>query len=240
MKMALVMLLLLTSQASAQSIDRHIRVLAGADGGSIYGSDFIDLNAGIEAPISRRFEGDANIHVAVLEHKIGLGFGSAWGYRLGGIVWVTRNLGINSYFSHSAYNITQAKKSGSDMLTGVTYRTYLGAPVRFSFDYLRQVDNHVEDITYNCKGKPINGTESNYLQGGEFNMQVRMGTLGPSIVRLVFDTQVGRSRNQGNPRCDGTFVGHITCPRTSTIAGGASVGVLFEFPRHRRYENSRF
>jgi hypothetical protein len=224
-----------------QEFDTHVRVLAGVEGGSVYGNDFLSLSTGLEVPFAKRFEADTNATFTPLEHKIGLGYGTAYGFRLGGIIWVLKSVGINGSYSQSSYVVTHAAKSGSDVFGGITYRTLAwGNPVRFNFDYVRQVNNHIACNTWNQAGVCLNGTEANYLQGGDFGMTVRMGSAGPANVRMVLDVQAGRVLNQGNPQCDGTFGGPITCQRTSTMGGGASLGVVFEFPRHRDTQDLPF
>jgi hypothetical protein len=229
-KRTILAVLLFAAASHAQTYDNHPRVLAGIDGGSIYGNDFLELTTGAEVPIASRFEADGLFTVAPLEHKVGIGFGTSWGYRVGGIVWMTRSLGVNGAYSRSSYSVTGVSKAGSDVFGGLTFRTYaLGAPVRFGLDYVRQVGNRL-----------VGGTESNYLQGGDFSMTVRYGRVGPSIARIVLDIQSGRVLNQPNPQCDGTLGGPITCPRTSTNSGGASVGVVFELSGRHSSEDSRF
>jgi hypothetical protein len=231
--------------APLNEYDNHVRGTFGFTGGSIYGNDFLDMSVGVEAPFAKRFEADASYTFTPIEHKIGIGFGTAQGYRVGGIVWVLKNLGVNGSFVHSSYNVAQKgapnlAKAGEDVFGGLTYRRIAwGVPVRFTFDYVRQINNKCADIVY-VGSKPVNCIESNYLQGGDFNMVARMGSKGPFIIRMVMDLQVGRVKNQGNPQCDGTFGGPDICPQTSTTAGGASGGVVFEFPRHRGYEDSPF
>jgi hypothetical protein len=231
-QLPLILALAIVPAAMAQErapIDNHVRIIAGVNGGSIYGNDFLDLVTGIEAPLPHS-EADAAATFTPLEHKIGLGFGTAWSVRAGGIAWLTRSVGLNTYVSHGAYRVARASKAGSDLLCGVTFRTYaFDAPLRLSFDYVRQIDNHL-----------VGGTESNYLQGGDFNLIWRMGAVGPTVWRMTLDVQTGWVKDQGNPVCDGTLGGRITCPRTSSNSGGASIGLQFEFPRRHGFENSRF
>ena len=50
----------------------------------------------------------------------------------------------------------------------------------------------------------------------------------------------GGVKTQGNPLCDGTFSGPVTCPRTRTLSGGFTAGIYFEFPRRKETEDNIF
>jgi hypothetical protein len=229
--------------------DNHTRFLVGVTGGSVYSNLFVALNAGVEIPIKNRFELDFNdgfspvikvgtVSIPFEEH---LGQGVGWGnnVRGGGILWVTKSVGLNSSVEYSNYSTNIYKGSGY-AFGGVTLRRMAwGVPARFTFDYVRQFNNGIFPNN-------VSGTETAHLQGADFGLTTRMGHLGPSIVRMVVSFQAGHVLTQGNPVCDGTFgvTGgngpNGSCPRTGAWAGGASGGVIFEFPRHSNLENNPF
>lgn len=243
----------------ATTYDDHFRVLGGIGGGGDFGNLFLALNGGIEVPFAKRAELDITdsyspvIHVynviIPFEQHINLGTGSANIANVGGIVWISKgkSLGLNGSAEYSSYS-TQISKGSYYAFGGLTWRKIAwGNPTRFSFDYFRQLDNGIACGTQAACALPgANGTESDHVQGGQFSMVTRMGAVGPAVIRLTFSTNVGHTLTQGNPQCDGTFGTkggngpNGSCPRGSAISGGASMGVIFEFPRHRGLENNPF
>ena len=234
--------------------DDHFRFLAGIHGGGDFGNLFLALDAGVEVPFAKRFEIDLSdayspvVHVynvvIPFEEHINLGTGSANITDVGGIVWVTpgKSLGLNGSAEYSTYS-TNIHKGSYYAFGGLTWRKIVwGQPTRFTFDYFRQFDNGIVCGTVAACALPgANGTESDHVQGGEFGMVTRMGAVGPTIIRMTFSTSVGHVLTQGNPQCDGTFGVYIpSCKRGSAVSGGASMGVSFEFPRHRGLENNPF
>jgi hypothetical protein len=247
-----------TTPATSTVYDDHFRVLGGIEGGGNFGNLFMALDGGIEVPIAKRFELDISdayspvIHVynvvIPFEQHVNLGTGSANIANVGGIVWISpgKSLGLNGSAEYSSYS-TNISKGSYYAFGGLTWRKVAwGFPVRFTFDYFRQLDNGIAcGTTAACALPGANGTESDHVQGGEFGMAVRMGAVGPTVIRMTFSTDVGHTLTQGNPQCDGTF-GNTggpnggACPRGSAVSGGASMGVIFEFPRHRGLENNPF
>lgn len=224
--------------------DVHARFLAGFEGGSSFGNMFLSVTAGAEIPFAKRFELDLGDSFSPLEEHIALGHGWANVAQGGGIVWITKGkaVGLNGSVTYSNYN-TDIAKGGYYSHSGVTYRTYAwGVPTRFTFDYFREFDNGIACGTRAaCLLPGANGTETDHVQGGEFGFAARMGSVGPSVVRLTFTTSVGHTLTQGNQACDGSLGVYIpSCKRGSAVSGGATMGVVFEFPRRRGYEDSLF
>jgi hypothetical protein len=213
--------------------DDHFRFLLGVSGGTSFGNAFLSTSAGVEVPFAKRFEIDLGDAFSPYEEHIALGKGWANAANASGIVWVTpgKSLGINGGAEYSNYSVSIYKGSYYAM-AGLTWRhTGFGLPTRFSFDYFRQFDNGISS----------NGTETDHLQGGEFTVTVRMGAVGPTVARMAFSTSVGHLLTQGDQACDGSLGVYIpSCKRGQAVSGGATVGVNFEFPRHRGEEDSLF
>jgi hypothetical protein len=197
---------------------------------------------------------DINDSFSPFESHVALGHGWANNLSAGGIVWISKgkSLGLNGSTDYSNYSVSISKGSYYAH-GGLTYRTTAwGSPARFTFDYFRQYKNGIACGTVatcaivNENGsltiRPgVNGTETDHIQGGEFGMAVRMGSVGNSIVRLTFSTSVGKVFTQGNEACDGSLGVYLpSCKRGSTVSGGAEMGLVFEIPRHRGYEDSLF
>ena len=234
---------------SQDTYDSHIRFLTGFEGGTSFGNMFVSVTAGAEIPFAKRFEVDVNDSFSPIESHVNLGSGLANDASAGGIVWITKDksLGLNGSVNYSSYN-TDIAKGSYYAHSGLTYRAYAwGDPARFTFNYFRQFNNGIACGTLSAfQVRGANGTETDHVQGGEFGMAVRMGSTGPAVVRLTFSTSVGRVLTQSNPICDGTF--GITggngpngsCYRTTAISGGATMGLVFEFPRHHGDEDALF
>ncbi len=237
---ALFILVLFTPVGKAQELDtqydEQARVLVGSTLGSFFGNNAFGVTAGAEIPFARRYELDLGETYSPLESHVALGSGSANRTSVGGHFWLVKDFGLNGSAEYSSYSVTTASKGGDYAFIGVTWRTFAwGIPTRFSFDYVRQFNN----------GISANGTESAHLQGADFSLVARLGCSGLLCSRAEFDYQVGHVLTQSNPICDGTY--GITggpnggpCYRTGAWSGGASGSFVFEFPRHRGYEDSAF
>lgn len=203
------------------------RVTVGVGGGSLYSNTTISVVSGVEIPI-HRFEIDARNEFSPYENHTGLGTGTAELLRGTGILWA-RSVGLAGNYEYNEYT-TSIHKGMRKVFAGVILRKSLdGVPSRFEFDYVRQVQNHL-----------VGGTESAYLQGGRFAMTTRMGCTGSVCSRLAWEMQGGRVFLQGNPICDGTFSGPVTCARQSAISGGVKASFVIEFPRNRGHEDDAF
>jgi hypothetical protein len=234
--------------------DDHFRFLTGLHGGGDFGNYFLSLDAGMEIPFAKRFEIDLsdgfspvvkvyNIVIPFEEH-INLGTGSANTATVGSTVWVSpgKSLGLNGSVEYSSYS-TMIHKGSWYASGGLTWRKVAwGMPTRFTFDYFRQFNNGIAcgNIAA-CSLPGANGTETDHVQGGQFGMVTRMGTLGPTVIRMTFSTNVGHVLTQGNQFCDGSLGIYVpSCKRGSTVSGGASMGISFEWLRHRGDEYKAF
>jgi hypothetical protein len=239
--------------------DDHSRFLIGMHGGGDLGNYFASLDMGIEVPFAKRFELDISdgfspvfkVYNVVIpfESHVNLGAGSANITTVGGIIWITpgKSVGLSGSTDYSTYS-TNIHKGSYYAHGGLTWRKVAwGIPTRFTFGYFRQFNNGIACGTVAACALPgANGTETDHVQGGEFGFTSRMGAVGPTVIRMTFSTNVAHLLTQGNPVCDSTFgvTGgngpNGSCPRTGTVSGGASMGISFEFLRHKNHENEVF
>jgi len=240
--------------STATTYDDHFRLLAGTHGGSDFSNLFLSLDAGMEIPVAKRLEFDLSdgyspvVHVGGIvipfEQHANLGTGSANVASGGVLVWVSpgRSLGLNGSVDYSSYSVSIHKGSYYAHGDLVWRKVAWGMPTRFSFGYFRQFNNGIACGTIAACSLPgANGTETDHVQGGEFGMVTRMGAVGPTVIRMTFNTNVGHVLTQGNQFCDGSLGIYIpSCKRGSAVGGGATMGVSFEFPRHRGLENNPF
>jgi hypothetical protein len=77
------------------------------------------------------------------------------------------------------------------------------------------------------------GIEANRISGVEFTWQSRMWRAVPIGTRLGFTVGVYHGYNQGNPVCDGTDPGPVTCQRSSWLTYTDVTSWTFEFGRHK-------
>lgn len=212
------------------------RILLGATGGDVYSNVFGGAAARAELPIGSRFEIDAdgqisphfdvNSYEISLLHKVGLGSGNGYSYGVTGRWWFTPYWSLDGQVEASEYSVTKTSKKEYFSEFGFSHRTlWFGGATRFGFHYVREFAN----------GIMANGDETNFLNGGSVTIDTRVGCTWKLCFRLFTDVQAGRVLNQGNPTCDGTSSGAITCPRSSTVAGGASVSLYLEFPRRQEW-----
>lgn len=208
--------LLSSSAASAQT-----RVLVGVDGGYEFNNYFLGPQVAVEVPVGR-VEVFAQGSLFPLQVKPSYGSGWAYSWEAGPTVWFTHTSGIEGSYERSGYTVTKVAKAESFITAGYAYKhTMVGFPTRFHLDFLKEVQN----------GLIHGGTESNDLEGGIFGWDTLLGCTKFACVRSKISLPVARVKNQGNPVCDGTLGGKVTCPRTSDISGGFEANLMFEFPR---------
>lgn len=226
-KLILVLSVLFLARAS----QAQTRFLVGATGGEVFDSTLFGVTAAVEAPIGRHFELDDMGEYYPVDYHTGYGHGYSYNLRSTALIWFNKPVGIFGSINTGGYTVTKAAKCGDEIFTGLVLRhTAYGAPGRFYFDYFRQILN----------GIAKDGTETNHIQGGEFKYDVRVGCKGPICFRTALSVKVAKFLDQGNPVCDGQFVGPITCPRTKATTGGVEASFMLEFPRRRNRENELF
>lgn len=226
MKFALPVLgLLLAMPLSAQT-----RVLAGAEAGSSFGNLFAGPSIALEQPIPHA-ELDAADTFSPAEQHIALGSGWANTVTVGGIGWVTKDVGLFGSYDYSQYHVTLVDKGADYGIGGLVLRRTAGTmPYRLTFGYVQQLNTAISS----------DGTEAAFLKAGSFKLDMRVKCAGPACYRLMFNFQVGHVLTQSNPVCDGTFGGPVTCARTGASSGTFVVGLYVEFPRRRATEEQPF
>jgi hypothetical protein len=222
--------------SSSSQYDEQARFLVGSIVGSSFGNELFGVTTGVEIPFARRYELDLVDTFSPFENHVALGSGRANKASAGGHFWLTKGFGLNGSTEYSSYTVTSASKGADYAFIGVTWRKIAwGNPARFSLDYIREFKN----------GISANGTESAHLQGGDFSAVFRLGCSTLFCSRVVLDIQAGHVLTQGNPVCDGTY-GNTggpndgPCPRGGAWSVGSMGGIVFEFPRHRGYEDTPF
>jgi hypothetical protein len=212
----------------AVSAKAQTRVLVGGTAGDSFGNLFAGVTAKAEIPI-KRVEFDLSDSFNPIEQHVNLGTGWANQAKAGGIVWLNKKLGVDGAAEYSNYH-TNITKAGEYVFSGLILRASPGIPLRATFDYVREFNNGIDST----------GTESGHLQAGEFNLDMRTGCAGKMCFRTAFDFIIGHVLTQGNPLCDGTYAGPVTCPRGGASSAGFSVTVSAEFPRRRATEQDAF
>lgn len=198
------------------------RFLVGADGGDSFNNYFLGIRASLEAPLGKHFEADESVSFFPIENKPSYGKGVSYSLEPGATVWANTTSGFEGSFHHTGYTVTTVKKTEDFVFAGYVYKhTMVGFPTRFHFDYVREVNDGISS----------NGTEMNHLQGGAFSFDSRIGCFRFACVRDQTTLLAGRVLDQGNPVCDGTYTGKITCPRNSNLSGGFEMTFMFEIPR---------
>lgn len=216
--------LALCSRGQAQT-----RVLFGAGGGNLSNNTTATVLGAVEKPLGPRFEIDIRDEFSPYERHTPFGTGIANLSRGTGILWASKSTGLTGSFERSSYYV-QIHKTAYHVFAGVIFRhQWAGSPTRLEFDYVRQVENQI-----------VNGTEASYLQGGRVAVSTRLGCSGKFCYRLGWEMDGGRILTQGNPQCDGTFGGPITCARQPAVAGGVKAFFTFEFPRYTKTETDAF
>jgi hypothetical protein len=214
----------------ANHVQAQTRVLAGAQGGQAYSNTHLGVLAGIEIPFAHRFEFDLSDRFSPYESHTALGTGTANIASAGGILWMSKSIGVTGSLNTSEYAVTKLRKSVYSTTGGVVFRKqWSGIPSRLEFDYVRDLP-----------GKMINRVEPSYLQAGRVGLTTRLGCSGAICYRLGWEFEGGIVKNQSNPQCDGTLPGPVTCPRNVSVSGGVQVVFAIEFPRRRQTENEAF
>lgn len=223
MKKALLVLAVLLCPLSAHG---QISFMVGPSGGDVYNSAFGAVAGRVEIPLGSRFEiqGDGQISPYLGKESLG----SGWGYKYGltGRWWFTPSWSIDGEAEGSQYAVTATSKTEYFSQFGFSHRQlWFGVPTRFGFHYVREFAN----------GLLPNGDETNHLNGGSVTIDSRFGCTWKMCIRLYTEIQGGAVENQGNPVCDGSLGGPITCRRTWSDGGGASMTLYFEFPRRNEF-----
>lgn len=215
----LLMVMLFVSPVCAQT-----RVWIGPAGGYDFNNLSVGGNAGIAIPFGGHYELDLDDTLSPVESHMKLGHGYANSFSAQGFGWINDHWGLNGIVNPSSYRAGSVAKTSYYWFAGPAYRGVVGGfPARFTFNYIRQFRN----------GITPDGTESDHLQGFDLGVIVRYGCANHFCVLQSWDFDGGVVMTQGNPQCDGSFGGHVSCPRQSEMGGGFNTSLTFEFPRHR-------
>lgn len=222
MKPILLALAILTAMpAFAQT-----RMLVGADAGIDFSNESVGAVLGIEQPIGKRIEIDLYERLSPIESHLGLGSGFANIAQGGGIVWLTKQVGLSFTVERSQYDVKAAEKSSYYAQIGIVDRFLLvGSPSRFGVTDARQIYNGISP----------NGTESSHLNGFALSLDSRVSCARIACLRLKESFDVGHILEQGNPANDSPAAaiasGQSYHPRIGAWSGGFTFSAVVEFSR---------
>lgn len=185
----------------------------------------------LEQPVGKRFEIDLTEGYSFYENKPGYGKGVANVFRVGTIIWLNNRIGLNVTGEESGYTLNSLSKGAIYAWAGPLFRINIfGFPSRLELSYVTELNN----------GYTSTGLETSHLKAGLIALTTRLGCSGPFCYRFNYDFSGGTVLNQGNPICDGSLPGPITCPRSTGVSGGFKASFTFEFPRPRGHEGDLF
>jgi hypothetical protein len=190
------------------------------DGGLGYTFPVVDLTQSVEFPM-KGFELDPAVTYSVA-HKIGINNGYELSGNLAGDIWLTNSFGLADNVSYTRLKNSNYQKNSFLIEPGVAFRN---ERLQSKFTFYGLIPN----------GTIQNGIESNRVSGLQFNWQMLMGSAGPFTIRANLLTGYYHGYSQGNPECDGTYGGPITCPRESWNTGNVEVGISFVFPKQKSW-----
>jgi hypothetical protein len=210
------------------------------DEGLGYNLPVVRFGLGVEQPIGRHFEVDGFGSYAI-SHKAVLNNGHTVLVSVTPIVWATSWFGVTgdvrySHLTTSAYSkgtylpssISGIPASlGSFIVApGIIFRVKpAGLPSRLWID----------GVIPTGRINAATGIESNRLSGVEIKWEADMYDVGPFSIRGVINPSFYHGYSQGNPVCDGTNGGSITCPRVGWTTYTIGLGVKFVFPRDKNF-----
>lgn len=202
-------------------------MLVGVEGGQTYDNSFIGPSLRIEVPFAKHYEFQLQDSFEPLEAHTALGEGHANQARFTGIAWFTPTWGFEAATEFSNYSVTEVSKGAYYALGGPVARLSLyGYPVRLHLGVIRQIGN----------GVTPEGIESSHVYGGEMSLDARVGCAAWGCVRIGEELSIGHILTQGNPVCDGSRPGPVTCPRGSGVGGGMTASIRLEFPKVKNYD----
>lgn len=233
--LALCLLVSLFGTAKAQT-RLTASVEAFDDRGLGYSLPVVRAGAGIEQPLGRHLEIDAFGSYAS-SHKAVLGNGHTLYASATPIVWLGDHVGITGRTRYT-HLYTSAYSKGTFLPTAAnTYKEVLGsfliAPgvvfrgTPFGIPSRLYLDGVVPTGTIN----PATGIESNRLRGVEAVWEASLYDAGPVSVRFTVAPAFYHGYSQGNPQCDGTYGGPVTCQRAAWNAYTVGLGIKIVWPR---------
>ena len=210
---------------NAGHFDQRTRWLVDSEIGTYAGLGFkpphTAFGSSIERPLSQRLEVQGSVRFSP-DPKLITNDGRALVASARGIVWANRYFGVTGEASYSRLWTDQFDKTAWLPAPGVVFRlNFLGNPTRMYLDYLvptGSIDNH--------------GIESSRLQGPEYYVESRLASMGPMTMRFGLKWNVYHFLEQGNPQCDGTFGGSVTCHRAGHTTAVTAVTLRFEWAKN--------
>jgi hypothetical protein len=200
------------SGSADQALGYHLPVVTLTANGEIPLGNRIEIDAGSSFSSARKYNASGGLEVSM---------------EATGIFWATRWFGLTGDFGYERLRNNLYSKGGFFENPGIVFRAYpLRLPSRLWLNGIvptGSIDKHT-------------GIESNRETGVHFTWETLMGSLGPGNVRMSIGIGYFHGYNQGNPVCDGTYSGPVTCPRTSWNAGNVTVGIAYAFPKTRDNE----
>lgn len=211
---------------------------AANDEGLGYNLPVVDFGGGLDQGFGNRFELDSFGAYAVA-HKAVIDSGQELVISETPIFWAAHHFGVTGQIRYT-HLWTSKYSKGTYLPTlgipasylpslasftyapGVVFRaTLAGIPSRLWVDYV------IPTGTINA----ATGIESNRLSGLEGTWEASMWNMGPFTLRLTINPAYYHGYSQGDPVCDGTYGGPVTCPRASWNTYAVALGAKFVFPR---------
>lgn len=175
----------------------------------------------MEKPVSRRLELQADTRYSP-DRKLITNDGQGLVVSARAIFWANHYFGLTGGTDYSRLWTSQFNKAARHPSPGVVFRLrFLGSPTRMYLDYV--VPNGTIDAR---------GIESSRIQGPEYYVESRMASMGPVTMRFGLKWDVYHFLDQGDPLCDGTFGGSVTCRRTGYTTGTAALTLRFEWVKN--------
>jgi hypothetical protein len=210
---------------SAGRFDERTRWLMDSEVGTYAGLGFepphTAFGTTVEHPFSQRLEAQASIRFSP-DPKLRTDDGRSLAVWAKGILWANSYFGLSGGTTYSRLWTNQFDKTAWLPAAGVVFRLkFLGRPTRMYLDYLvptGSIDNH--------------GIESSRIQGAEYYVESRMASKGPLTIRVGLKWNVYHFLERGNPECDGTFGGPVSCRRKGDITGVAAFTLRFEWTKN--------
>jgi len=181
----------------------------------------IEFGTTANVPLGKRWVLDVATSYDIA-HKIGI----ANGYQLndggGAKFYITPWFGVTGSATYSFLKNSSYHKGGFNLNPGVEFRTYpLGIP------------SHIDIAAFIPNGTidRKTGIESNRISGFSVAWDAYLASAGPFDIHMTTYGGYYHGYSEGNPQCDGTDPGPVTCPRASWATGNIGTTVSFYFPR---------
>lgn len=200
----------------AITVQAQTKVVAIAEIGDArtFGYSFPDMSIGVqvEQPVLNHFEMQGTAGWSPT-NKRAIGNGNSGFAKVSGIAWLHKNIGFIAGLRYGHLWTSLYHKGGMIGSGGFVLRIY--------DDDIRLYAIHTRQL---FEGIDKQGIETSNTRGLEVTPEIKFGRY-----RVGFRYVLVKGLSQGNPQCDGTFVGPITCPRDPWLALSNGVRLGFEF-----------